>query len=239
VNGVLAITVPWLLAGAALAGAAYWGLLVTPESTAWSLGLSAVLAFLVAVILAVTVNAAVLAAIRRRWSANVIGQGARQVVACVPPFLLVVAGWWLVSRGAGWIEGRSGEISAWFIATLDWSDVRWLFTTLGWLSGWLRWIVIPLAALVWLRAILTSGWRPTGSLVRQALSPTRVVVVTAAFALLVWAPWTYLVPWRPASVPVSAELVFVGAKLGLVALLAAIGLALAIRSASSDGPVQT
>jgi hypothetical protein len=40
-------------------------------------------------------------------------------------------------------------------------------------------------------------------------------------------------------VPLSAELVFVAAKLGLAALLAATGIALVIRSAASDGPVRT
>jgi hypothetical protein len=239
VIGGLALTVPWLLAGTALAGAAYWGLLLTPESSVWSLGVSALLALLVVAIVAVTVNAAVLAATRRGWSREVIADAVRRAAAGVPPLLLVVVGWWLVSRGAGWVESRSGEISAWFIATLDWPDVRWIFTAVRWLGGWLKWIVIPLAGLVWLRTILTSGWRPTSSLVRQALSPTRVLVATAAFALLVWVPWAYLVPWRPANVPLSAELVFVAAKLGLAALLAATGIALVIRSAASDGPVRT
>jgi hypothetical protein len=235
---LLAIGVAWLLVGATVGGAAYWGLLLTPESTVWSLGLSIVLAALVLAVAFVTVNAAMLAAVRRQWSWQLVSQGTRQALACVPPLLAAALAWWLVARGEAWVDRYAGEISAWFIATFDWADVTWLFAGVRWLGRWLRWVVIPVMALVWLRGLLTAGWRPTPGLLREAISPVRLLVASVAFALLVWAPWTYLVPWRPTGLPLSGEIFFVGAKLGLTALLAATGLAVMIGSAA-DGPRTT
>jgi hypothetical protein len=231
---LLAVGVVWLLVGAAVGGAAYWGLLLTPESTVWALGLSIVLGALVLAVAFVTVNTAMLAAVRRQWSWQLVGQGARHAMACVPPLLAAALSWWLVASGEAWVGRHAGEISAWFIATLDWADVTGLFTSVRWLGGWLRWVVVPLMALVWLRGILTAEWRPGPKLLRQALSPVRLLVATVAFAALVWAPWTYLVPWRPVGLPLSGELLFAGVKLGLTALLAATGLAVIIGSAAAS-----
>jgi hypothetical protein len=233
VTRTLALTTTWLLVAAAIIGAAYWGFLLTPESTIWSLGLSAVLLLVVVSLAATTVNAAVLAW-RRGWSAQVIREAVLGIPGYLPPLLLVAAAWWVAGRGISWVDAHSGEISAWFIVQFGWSDVTWLFSAARWLGAWLRYVAVPLVALIWLRGILTSGWRPTGSLVRQALSPSRHLTAALVFAVLVWTPWTYLVAWRPVSMPLSIEMMFTASKLGMVALLTAIGVALIIRTAAIE-----
>ena len=49
----------WLLAGAALTGGAYWSFLITPESTAWTLAASALLALTAAFLAGVTISGAI------------------------------------------------------------------------------------------------------------------------------------------------------------------------------------
>ena len=67
----------------------------------------------------------------------------------------------------------------------------------------------------------------------------RVVVVYLLVLVLVWLPWTQLVPWRPRGLtPGTAELAFVGAKLGLVALLSAVGWSLVARAAATSLPAR-
>ncbi len=229
----LAATVLWLLGGAALAGTAYWQFLNTPESTIWSLGLSAGLVVGCVAIVSITLGAALLAA-TGGWSRETLRRALRGVLACVPPLLLVLAAWWGATQAVAWLDRSSGQISAWFIATLGWSDVTGLFTTAGWLAAWVRWVGAPVAALVWWRSILTTSWRPTGGLVRRMLSPLRLGVATLAFAIFFWAPWTYLVPWRPSAVPTTAELPFVALKFGLSAVLGALGAAILVRTAALE-----
>ena len=147
------------------------------------------------------------------------------------------AAWWR-GRDGGDLLGRpqhaaQREISAWSIARFDWSDVSWLFRTIEWIGLWLPWVVAPFIGLVWWRSIMVRGWKPTGALVRESLHPGGVLTATAIVAVLVWVPWTQLVPWRPRGVtPGTTELVFVGVKLGFVAVLIALGWSLVARTAA-------
>jgi hypothetical protein len=227
------------LAGAAATAAIYWGLLNTPESTGMLLALSALLALAAAVTAALTIGVVLLAWSGGGLSRTVFLQALRALPACVLPALLVVGIWWLALRGTGRVEAASGEISAWFIARFGWADVTWLFRAIAWIGWWLRWVVAPFVALVWWRSMVVHGWRPTRALVREALRPAGVAMATVIVLLLVWLPWSQLVPWRPRAVtPGTGELAFVAAKLGLVALLSAIGWSLVARTAAS-GPLST
>jgi hypothetical protein len=150
-----------------------------------------------------------------------------------PSLLLLGLIWWTVGAGVGWVERNQGPISAVFIARLGWSDVTILFTATEWAGAWLRWVAAPLIALVWLRQILTDHWRPGWPLVREGLSPLGLLVATVAFCLLVYLPWTYLVPWRPRWAPTGTlEPLFIAAKLGAVAVLAALGAAVTMQAAA-------
>jgi hypothetical protein len=234
VTRTLAGTTVVMLAGAAVTAALYWGLLNTPESTAWTLALSAVLVLLCAAVSAVTIGAVLLAWHERRLSRATLARAGRTMPACLPAVLLVAAVWWATRHAGAWVDASSGEISAWFIARFGWSDVSWLFSAIAWLGWWLRWVVAPFAALVWWRSILVRGWRPTSAVVREGLRPGGVLAATALVLVLVWMPWTRLAPWRPRGVaPGTAELLFVAAKLGAVAISTAIGWSLVVRTAAS------
>jgi hypothetical protein len=222
-----------LLAGGVVSAAIYWGFLNTPESTVWTLALSAVLALALLFVAATAMGTVLLAWYSGRVTLPVLVGALRGLPAFLPPALVVAAVWWLVLRADAWLLATSGEISAWFIAQFDWSDVGWLFQTLAWVSLWLRWVVAPFVALVWWRTILVRGWKPTVAIVRESLHPVRVLAATAIVGVLVWVPWTQLVPWRPRGVPTGTmELVFVGAKLALVAVLSALGWSLVARTAA-------
>ena len=211
----------WILAWGALTGGAYWAFLNTPESTMWTLLLSAALAIVSLALLAITVNGAIAG-----WSSGVsratLRRALARIPAMVPAAVIVVIAWWLVSRVTGWVSAHSGEISAWFIARLGWSDVSRLFTAISWIGWWIRWVAAPMAALTLLAGAI-----------RRSSSPLRLAVATFWFLLLVAAPWAYLAPWRPAALPpTSVEPVFIALKLAATALLMATGLALVTREAS-------
>jgi len=220
----------WILAGGVLTGAVYWAFLNTPESTIWALMLSAVLAIVSIALLAITVNGAIAA-----WSSGVSRDTLRQAIAripaIVPAALIVAIAWWLAGRVTGWVSAHSGEISAWFIARLGWSDVSRLFAAIDWTGWWIRWVLAPMVALTLLAGVS-----------RRAVSPLRLAVATFWFLLLVAAPWVYLVPWRPAGLPPNlVEPTFIALKLAATAFLMAMGVALIIREAAraSSSPVNS
>ncbi len=239
----LAVVTLTLLVGAAVAGAAYWGFLSTPESTVWTLGLSALLAVAAFVVVVASVNASLLIWNARRSpgadaprNAGTPGAIARKAVrgipASAPALVLVAAVWWLTLAAEAWVQVHSGEISAWFIATTGWADVRWMFTTVSWIGAWLRAVAAPLVALAWWNAALRGQWWPARAAIRPAVSLTSLAIATVLVGLLFWVPWTYLVPWRPRSLPPggAGEVTFVAMKLGLTAVLFAIGAALLART---------
>jgi hypothetical protein len=234
----LAAIALWLLAGAGVAAGVYWGFLITPESTAGSLALSALL-MLTALLLAGTTISGALLAWRRGWSPALLRPAAANAAAIIPAAIVIGAVWWVVGRATGAATIYSGQITAWFMASLGWSDVSGMFTAFAWIATWLRWVVAPMLALSLTAAIVDTGWSAIAqpSWLTRALSPRRLTMATLWFGLLIGLPWTYLAPWRPAALPpTSIELAFIITKLGITALLMAVGAALFIRESLPRPP---
>jgi hypothetical protein len=229
----------WLLLGAALTTGVYWGFLVTPESTIWTLMLSAVLAVAALAMAGLTANGAI-AILTGGASVEGLRRAMRAIPGVIPAGLIVLLVWWMTARAETWVAMRSGQISAWFIARLGWDDVSWLFTTIRYIAQWLRCVIAALLALSLMAGIVAIGWRalPQATWIRRALHPRAIVVATLSIVVLVALPWMYLVPWRPKSLPSSSvEFVFIVAKLSLSAILFAIAAALVAREASRSDSV--
>ncbi len=224
----------WILAGAALAGGAYWSFLITPESTISSLAVSALLLLVAGFLVALTISGAIVG-----WQSGISPSHVRAAVAGVPsivPAALIVALiWWLTGSVTDRVTIYSGQINAWFIATFGWDDVSWLFTGITWVALWLKWVVASMLAMSLMAGIVITGWRALAGAawLRHALAPIHLGIATLIFVVLIAAPWIYLTPWRPEGLPAtSVELAFIIAKLAATALLMALGGALIIRQAS-------
>lgn len=229
----------WVLLGAALTAGVYWGFLITPESTIWTLMLSAVLAIVALAMAGLTANGTI-AIVSGGVSAAGMTRALKAVPAVIPAALIVLLVWWMTARLESWVAMRHGPISAWFIAQFGWDDTTWLFTTIRYVAQWFRWVITALLVLSLMAGIVASGWRALGQTawVRRALHPRAIAVATLAFVLLVALPWIYLVPWRPKNLPASSvEFVFIAAKLSLAALLCGIGAALVVREVSHPAAV--
>ena len=229
----------WILLGAAITAGIYWGFLITPESTIWTLMLSAVLAVVALAMAGLTVSGAIVI-LRDGVSATGMARALRAIPAVIPAALIVLLVWWITARAETWVAMRNGQISAWFIARFGWDDVAWLFTTIRYVAHWFRWVITALLALSLMAGIGAIGWKALGQAawIRRALHPRALLVATFSFVLLVALPWMYLVPWRPKGLPASTvELVFIVAKLSLSAILFAIGAALVVREAARPAVV--
>ncbi len=226
---LLGITL-WLLVGLAVAGGVYWGFLNTPESTVLALLLSAVLAIATLVVVAISVNGASLAW-SLGWSGNVIRRSISGIPAFIVAALLAGVVWSLTGRALTWVATYSGQISAWFIAQFGWADASSFFNTITWGGRWLQWVVGPLIALSLLGSMLIGEWTSARwRWLARGFSPFRLTLATVWVAIFVALPWIYVLPWRPRVLPPTfVEIAFVAAKLGLVAILIAIGVALLVR----------
>jgi len=226
----------WILVGAALTGGAYWSFLITPESTIWMLLVSALLLLTASVVAGLTLGGAIIGW-REGVSTALLRTAVATVPAVIPAALLVGAVWWLTGAVTDRITINSGPINAWFIATLGWDDVAWLFTGIGWLASWLKWVVAPLLGLAMMGRIIRGGWHELAGVtwLRHGLAPANLAAATLCFAAFVAVPWIYLAPWRPASLPATTiELVFIITKLSVTAVLMATGAALIVRQATLE-----
>jgi hypothetical protein len=229
----------WVLLGAALTAGVYWGFLITPESTVWTLMMSAVLAVVALAMAGLTANGTI-AILSGGVSAAGMKRALKAIPAVVPAVLIALLMWWIAARVETWVAMRNGQISAWFIARAGWDDVSWLFTTIRYVAQWFRWVITALLMLSLMAGIVGIGWRALAQTawIRRALHPRAIVVATFAFVVLVALPWMYLVPWRPKNLPASSvEFVFIAAKLSLAALLCGIGAALVVREVSQPAAV--
>jgi hypothetical protein len=216
-------------AGAGMVGALYWGFLNTPESRVPTLALSAILALLAVLLAAVLVNAAVLLALGHaaRGAASIAARRVHWSLAAVA--IVALAGWG-ATRWQRWIADHSGEISAWFISTFDWSDATPLLQAATYLGRWVQWVLVPVAMVAAVACGLQQGARAVGSLswIRAAWHWKPLLIATAAFVVLVALPLR-LAFWRPAGLPPNwIEGAVAGLRLSLVAALIAIGAAVMV-----------
>ena len=230
----LALATIWILAGSALTAGVYWAFLITPESTIWTLMVSAALALVALALVGLTASGA----IAMWWhgaSVTSLRRAATSIPGVVPAALIVLLVWWLANGAETWIAMRSGQISAWFIARFGWDDMSWLFAAVGYVADWFRWVLAALLALSLMAGFVAIGWRALtqAAWFRRALRPRAIAAATLWFGALIALPWIYLVPWRPASLPpTSIEFAFIVAKLSIAAILFAIGAALMVYEAS-------
>lgn len=218
----------WLAAGGALLAGLYWLFLHTPESNQVMLAASVALVLGMIAAAAVTLNGAILIG-----QGESFGAAARRgllaahwfVIAAIP----VIVMWVMARRGDAWVTARSGEINAWFIATLGWADISALFQIESWVSRWLRWVVFPVASLSLLSATLHRGLGGLSDLawLKRAWSWRTLLLATLAFVVLLTLPWQLTV-WRPSLPPTWVEAAVAGLRLGIAAVLIVIGCALIV-----------
>jgi len=230
----LLLATAWVLIGGLVIGGVYWSFLITPVSTVFALGASALLAVVVLALVGLIINGTI-----EIWSRGLSVAGVRRALgsigSVIPAGLIILVLWWLTSGAELFVAQRSGPISAWFIASFGWDDVSWLFATIRYAALWLRWVFGALLAMSLMATILDSGWSAIArsAWIGRAMRPRALLLATVAAVIIVALPWIYLVPWRPAGLPsTSVELAFIVTKLSFVALLGAIGVALVAREAS-------
>lgn len=222
----------WLAAGGVLLAALYWLFLITPESNQLTLAASALLGFGMIAFAAVTLNGAILLSQNATFSVaarrGLIGSH-WFVMAAIP----VILAWVLTRLGDGWMTRHSGEISAWFIATFGWADVTALFRIELWVSRWLRWVVFPVASISLLSALLGRGFAGLGDFrwLTRAWSWRTLSLATVAFLALLTLPWQ-MTMWRPSLPPTWVEATVAGLRLGIAAILIAVGCALIVSIAT-------
>ena len=229
-------SVLWLLGGTALIAGLSWAFLNTPESTMLALLLSALQAIAVYAVRGTTICGA-LVGWKSNWRRFPLRPALAGVLHTIPLALMLATVWFVVGAGLSWLSVHSGEISARFIATFDWSDVRPLYNGIAWAGSWVMTVGAPYLALVSLAEALSRGWnealsRPT---LKRALSPIRLALVTAIFAATLWVPISYGLYWMPSGLPPTwVEPAVAIAKFTAMATVAAIGLSLIMRLASGS-----
>jgi len=230
-----ALATLWILAGSVLTAGVYWTFLITPESTAWMLIASALLAMAALAMAGFTASGAIALLVHGRSAAG-IRRALTAIAGAIPAAAIVLIVWWLTRRGEAWVGLRSGQINAYFIAQFGWDNMSWLFTIVHYIAAWCRWVLSALLALSLIAGFVALGWRALAQAawLRRALRPRALLVATLWFVALIAVPWTYLVPWRPNQLPASSvEFAFIAAKLSLAAILFAVGAALIAREASA------
>lgn len=242
----LLVIVAWLLLGHAAIGGLYIGLLHVPESTAWTLGVSALLALAIAGGALWVHAGALLAWAPEREPLGAVFGGLFCAGWLVPALVVFGAAWWVTGPIDTWHSVHRGEIDASLMVRFNWAETGWVHKTIEWVIFVLRYVIGGSLALALGAAGVTRGAGAVAAArwVKRALHPvTLALVALFELALIVW-PWHYLY-WRPKSLPATkAEATFVGVKLFTIALLVAVGWALllwtAVRAATDPaGPVRS
>ena len=168
----------------------------------------------------------------------------------MPAFLVAlgvaVAVWLAAGLSGTWVDARSGEISAWFIATFDWADASLFFRGVRAVVFWLQWVAAPVVGLA-LLAVLSGGSfgaragaregvtaragarggvsaRPGG---RGGASGVRVLALATIWVIVLVVLPLQLLNWQISGLPPTwVEPTVVGARLLLVSLTATLGWAL-------------
>lgn len=220
--------VAWLLVSHAVLAGLYYALLLVPESTAWMLGLSALLALALVVGAASAQACALLVAAGPARLLPTIAAGLRRWWAVVPGLLLFAVGWSIAWRIDAWHVAHRGPIDASLMARFNWAETGIVHRAIDWALFAFRYVVGGSVAAALAASGVQHGFAGAGRAVARAFRPVTLAMVVGAELVLVVLPWRY-VYWRPESLPpTGAETAFVGAKLAAIALLVATGWAVVL-----------
>ncbi|MEQ1912460.1 MAG: hypothetical protein ABMA15_26800 [Vicinamibacterales bacterium] len=225
---IRAVLIGLLLAsvGAAATGGVFWLLLNVPESNAFALALSAVLAMLLAILTGYTTSVVVAA-----LDGATVVDAAKRGTWGLPGFLLglaVFCALWFVTVAIDdqWTL-HSGEIDALLLRYAGTANSRWLHTSISWLLWLVRWGV----GLAVVCGVTTSRVKrqSVGHGFQLASSPLPLGA-TMAGLLVGYGLWS-LVYWRPNGLPANTmELLFVSVKLSALLLLGVLIAVLVLRT---------
>lgn len=212
----------WLLVTHGAVAALAWALLQVPESSAWTLSLSALI-LLALVALAGWSYAGAARAWTAQRTVHELLRAWRGIPVAIAAAGVFVGFWILSAAAAGWHQGRSGEIDAWFIAELEWTRTGAVHAAISWAIWFLRWGIGLAIALAPLTVWAAGGYRALASLrlVQQVVRPSGWVFTGALAGVGLLLPWQ-IVYWRPAGMALWMEPWFVAGKLGLLSLVAAV-----------------
>jgi hypothetical protein len=223
----LALITGWLLLGHAALAGMYWALLIVPESSAWMLALSTVLAAGILAGASGLYAGTLLAWDARRRVLPALVSGFRRSYWAIPAALIFITFWWMGARLHDWHAGARGPIDAWLMAKFGWANAPVLHAILSALAVAVQWILGIALGLGVLASGAALGWAGVIGTrwLQRSLDPRTLLLIAAIEIVLVFLPWRHL-SWRPRGLPVSAEAVFVSLKLGTFAVLVSLAAAL-------------
>lgn len=240
-----AISVGWLAGAHALFLGLFWLLLNVPESNVLMLTTSAVLAVTIVAASGCVETVALLALRGKPFGGRLLRRGFRGVLPFVASLAVFALVWFAASLFDGWWAAARGEIDAWLIAHLHWTNTGWLHAAAGWAVAFVRWVLGLSLALALFAALVRD--EPTEEAraqdggvkaglarrwLRAALSPRALLGLVILIVVFAWLPWLAAY-WRPGWIsPSRAEVFFVATKLGALYLLATIGWTLALMLAN-------
>jgi hypothetical protein len=229
----------WLAAGTAVLFGLYWAFLNTPEATSLTLAVSGVLIAAMVLVTGWIVNVAILLALGESMAASA-RIGAKRIhwflIAAAPVVLTA----WMITRADAWIARNSGEITAWFIVRFNWADIAAMFTAERYLSLWVRWLVVPAAAVAVLTGLLNErGGRTVVRAIPRPWHWRPLLVMTVAFVALIEAParFSYAQDYVYRLPPNWIQAIGAGLRLALEAavLTALIALIIVVATRSAPG----
>jgi hypothetical protein len=222
----------WLALGGAVVFGFWWLFLNTSEADVFRLALSGLYLVLAVVIAGMVLNTAIMLA-----AGGSLRLSTRVAIRRLHWFLIgaavVVGTMWATRAVDALVAERYGEINAWFIATMGWTETQPLFDLLRYSSIWLRWVFVPVAACAFVAALVRGlGLRAAMRALTRAWHWKTLLGATAAFlVLLAW-------PWRAAfwvSQPIGpawTEPVIAALRLSSIAAAASLGAAIFVTAAS-------
>lgn len=174
----------WLTVGAAAVIGLYWMFLGTTEADVLRLAFSALLTLAMVLVTGIVVNAALSMASGATFRSSV-ARSYRSLHAFLAAAAVAAVLIWTLRLGDAWLVGHFGEISAWFIVSFDWQDITPLFTSVQYISAWLKWVVIPMAALATLANFVRHRqWRPAVRAVTAAWRWRPLLLTTVVFVVV-------------------------------------------------------
>lgn len=235
----LTVVAGWLFAGHAVLGLLYWLLLQIPESNAWMLAASLLVALAGAWLAGVVQMTAIRAFAVDGPMRGALGPALRRGWLIVIPIALFAALWWMTAAASAWHVRYSGQVDAAIIARTGWTRTAWLHGAAEWIITAVRWVIAVSLATALTAALAVDGWRGLHPRwVRRGLRTRPLAITAGAIAVGLWLPLAGAY-WRPGFLPATwMEPAFAAAKLLVLFASAQLAWAVVLRAAARQTRVR-